>query len=65
MRTNASTSASRVESTQLPDGRYTQFGEETLRELNRVNFLGSAVKAMTLEREGQPKLRAFAVHKED
>jgi hypothetical protein len=53
MRTMASQAANRVESTELPDGRYTH-SEETLRELNRVNFLGSVVEAMTLEGDGHP-----------
>jgi len=33
--------------------------------INRVNFLGCAVEAMTVEGEGQPKLRAFTAHRED
>lgn len=53
MRTMASQAANRVESTELPDGRYTH-SEETLRELNRVNFLESVVEAMTLEGDGHP-----------
>jgi len=64
MRIVASQVANRVESTELPDGCYTQ-SEETLRELNRVNFLGSAVEAMTLEGDRQPNQRAFAAHRED
>jgi hypothetical protein len=52
------------ESINLLDGRYTQSGKETLRELYRVHFPGSA-KEVTLEGQGQPNLRAFAAHRED
>ena len=62
---SVSQSTNRVESTELPYGRYTHSEEETLWELNRVNFLGSAVKAMTLEGEREPNQREFAVHRED
>jgi hypothetical protein len=60
-----SQSANRVESTELPNGRCTQFGEETLRELNKVNFPGSAVEAMTVAGEGQADQGAFAAHRGD
>jgi hypothetical protein len=44
----ASQSANRVESIKLPDSQYTQSGKETLRELYRVHFPGSAGE-VTLE----------------
>jgi hypothetical protein len=65
MRIMASQSANRVESIKLLDGRYTQSGKETLRELYRVHFSGSAGEETTLEGQGQPNLRAFAAHRED
>jgi hypothetical protein len=65
MRIMASQSANRVESIKLLDGRYTQSGKETLRELYRVHFPGSAGEEVTLEGQGQPNLRAFAAHRED
>jgi hypothetical protein len=54
-----------VESVKLLDGRYTQCGKETLRELYRVHFTGSAGEEVTLEGQGQPNLREFAAHRED
>jgi hypothetical protein len=42
MRIMASQSANRVESIKILDGRYTQSGKETLMELYRVHFPGSA-----------------------
>jgi hypothetical protein len=65
MRIKASRSANRVESIKLLDGQYTQSGKETLRELYRVHFPGSAGEEVTLEGQGQPNLRAFAAHRED
>ena len=61
----ASQSANRMRSMKLPDGSYTQSGKETLKELHRVHFPGSAVEEMTLERQGQPNLTAFIAHKVD
>jgi hypothetical protein len=63
MRIMASQSANRVES-KLLDGRYTQSGKETLRELYRVHFPGSAEEEVTSEGQGQPNLRAFAAYRE-
>jgi hypothetical protein len=48
----ASQSDTRVESIRLPDGRYTPSGTRTLRELYRVNFIGSAGVEVTLEGQG-------------
>jgi hypothetical protein len=64
MRIMASQSVSWVQSVKLPDDQYTQSRKETLRELHRFHFPGSAGE-VTLEREGQPNLRAFAAHWED
>jgi hypothetical protein len=55
----------RVESIKLLDGQYTQSGQEAFRELYRVHFPGSAEEDVTLEGQGQPNLRVFAVHRED
>jgi hypothetical protein len=49
MRIRASQSANRVESIKLLDGQYTQSGKQTLRELHRVHFPGSAGEEVTLE----------------
>ena len=49
----------------LPDGRYTQLGTHTLRELYGIHFIGSAGVEVTLEGHGQPQLTAFAAHSED
>jgi hypothetical protein len=65
MRIMASQSANRVESIKLLDGRYTQSGKETLRELHRVHFPESAGEEVTLEGQRKPNLRAFAAHRED
>jgi hypothetical protein len=53
MRIMASQSANRVESVKLLDGLHTQSGKETLRELHRVHFPGSAGEEVTLEGQGQ------------
>ena len=65
MRIMGSQFANKVESIKLPDGQYTQSGRQTLRELYRVHFPGSAGEEVTLEGQGQPNLRAFAAHRED
>jgi hypothetical protein len=65
MRIMASQLANRVESIQLLDGRYTQSGIETLREIYRVHFPGSAGEEVTLEGQGQPNLRASPAHRVD
>jgi hypothetical protein len=65
MRIMTSQLANRVESIKLSDGRYTQSGKETLRELHRVCFPGYAGEEVTLEGQEQPNLRAFAAHRED
>jgi hypothetical protein len=65
MRTMASQLANTAEYIKLPGGQYTQYGDETIRELNRVNLLERPVQAMTLEREGQPNLIAFVAHREE
>jgi hypothetical protein len=64
MRIMGSHSANRMESVKLPGGRFTQSGK-TLRELYRIHFPGSAGEEVSLEGQGQPNLRAFAVHRED
>jgi hypothetical protein len=65
MRIMASQLAIGVESIKLLDGRFTQTGKETLRELHRVHFLGITGVEVTLEGQGQPNLTAFAAHRED
>jgi phage protein U len=65
MRIATSQWASRVESIKLPDGQYTQSRKETLRELHRVHFPGSAGEEVTLEGQGQANLTAFAAHRQD
>jgi hypothetical protein len=65
MRIMASQSANRVESIKLLDDQNTQPGKETLKELYRIHFPGSAGEEVTLEGQGQPNLRAFAAHRED
>jgi len=65
MRIMASHSTNRVESVQLTDGQHAQSGEETLRELCRVHFRGSAVEKMTWEGLGHPNLIDCAAHRED
>jgi hypothetical protein len=52
----ASQSANTVKSIKLLDGQYGQSEKQTLRELYRVHFPGSAGKEVTLEGQGQPKL---------
>jgi hypothetical protein len=64
MRIMASHSTNGVESVQLRDGQHTQSGEETLRELYRVNFRGSAIEEMTWEGLGHPNLIDCAAHRE-
>jgi hypothetical protein len=49
-----------VESVKLPHHQHTQSGKETLMELYRLHFPVSAREEVTLEGQGQPKLRAFA-----
>jgi len=64
MRIMASQLANRVESIKPHDGQYTQSGKETLREVHRVPFPGSAGE-VTLYWEWQANLKAFAAHMED
>jgi hypothetical protein len=52
--------ANRVESVKLPDHQYIQSGKETQMILHRLHFPRSAGEEVTLEGQGQPKLRAFA-----
>jgi hypothetical protein len=61
----ASQSNNRVGSIKIPDGQYTQSGKETLRELYRIHFIGSAGVEVTLEGHRQPNLRAFAAYSEE
>ena len=65
MRIMASHSTNRLQSVQLPDGQHTQSGEETLWELYRVHFHGSAIEEMTWEGLGHPNLIDCAAHRED
>jgi hypothetical protein len=57
--------ANKVGSIKLSNGRHTQAGIETLRELYRVHFLGSAAGETTELRQGQPHLGTFIAHRED
>jgi hypothetical protein len=54
-----------VGSIKLPEGQHKQSGKETLTELYRIHFPGSAGVEVTLEGHRQPNLRAFAVHTEN
>jgi len=59
MRIVASQSPNRVESITIPDGRYGQSANKTMRELGRVHFPGSTLEVMTSEVEWQPNLTAL------
>jgi hypothetical protein len=49
MRNMAGQSANRLESINIFDGRFTQFGKETLRELYRVHFPGCVGEEVNLQ----------------
>jgi hypothetical protein len=61
----ANQSANKVGSIKLPNGHHTQAGIETLRELYRVHFPGSAAGETTELRQGEPNLGTFIAHRED
>jgi hypothetical protein len=65
MRIMANQSASKVGSIKLPNGRHTQEGIDTLRELYRAHVQGSVAGETTELRQGQPNLGTFTVHRED
>jgi hypothetical protein len=65
MRIMANQSANKVGSIKLPNGHHTQAGIETLWEVYRVHFLGSAAGETTELRQGQLNLETFIAHRED
>ena len=65
MRIMANQSANKVGSIKLPNYHHTQAGIETLWEVDRVHFLGSAAGETTELRQGQLNLETFIAHRED
>jgi protein subunit release factor A len=59
MRIMANQSPIRVESIMIPDGRYGQYANKTIRQIRRVHFPGSALEDMTSEGQRQPNLTAL------
>jgi len=54
-----------VGSIKLPDHQNMQTGKETLEKLYRVHFAGPCKGDVTMERQGQPNLRAFVASREN
>jgi hypothetical protein len=65
MRIMANQSASNVGSIKLPNGRHTQAGIETLRELYRVHFPRAAAGEAIVLRQEQPNVGTFTAHRGD
>jgi hypothetical protein len=59
MRIMASQSPNRMESITIPEGRYGQSANKTMRELRKVHFPGFALEEITTEGKRQPNLTAL------
>jgi hypothetical protein len=56
MKTMAKQATNRVGTVKLPDGRYTQTGRETLKELFRIHFPDSRLINVSYDGQGQLNL---------